>query len=99
MSYALQLSELAEADLADAIDWYRKIRPGLGDDLLSCVEQTIDRILDNPNAFAVVRQDARRALVRRFPYSLVFRVRGNRFTVEAVFHGSKDPARLRQRIG
>jgi plasmid stabilization system protein ParE len=99
MSYALQLSELAEADLAEAADWYRRIRPGLGDELLLCVEQTINRILDNPNSFPVVRHDARRALVRRFPYSVVFRVRGNRVEVEAVFHGSKDPVRLRDRIG
>jgi len=99
MSYALQVSELAEADLAGARDWYRNIRPGLDDALLLCVEQTINRILDNPNAFPVVRHDARRALVRRFPYSVVFRVRGNRVEVVAVFHGRKDPIRLRDRIG
>ena len=99
MSYALLLSELVEADLAEATDWYRKIRPGLGDELLLCVEQAINRILDNPNAFPAVRHDARRALVRRFPYSVVFRVRANRVEVEAVFHGSKDPARLQDRIG
>ena|ERR1700722_2551219 len=99
MNYALQLSELAEADLAEAIDWYRKIRPGLGNDLLLCVEQTINRILDNPNAFTVTRNGACRALVRRFLYSVVFRVRGNHVEIEAVFHGSKDPAHLRDRIG
>jgi len=98
MSFALDVSELAEADLADAKDWYRKIRPGLDDQLVLCVEDTINRILENPTAYAIVLRDARRALVRRFPYAIFYRVRGDCVQVEAVFHGRKDPARLHDRI-
>jgi plasmid stabilization system protein ParE len=38
------------------------------------VYATIDRILANPRQFAVVERDVRRCFVRRFPYSILFRI-------------------------
>jgi len=47
----------------------------LGDELRSEVYAAIDRILANPRQFAVVERDVRRCFVRRFPYSILFRLR------------------------
>jgi len=44
--------------------------------------------------FAVVREDIRRVVANRFPYSVYFRAEQHRIVVLAVFHGSRDPSIL-----
>jgi plasmid stabilization system protein ParE len=44
-----------------------------------------------PETHAKVYQDVRRALVRRFPYSIYYRFRADRIVVLAVFHNKRDP--------
>jgi len=99
MTRTLVVSTLTEADLDEAVAWYNHIQPGVGDDLVYCVEQALDRILDHPEAFAMILPEVRRTLVRRFPYGLFFRVRQHRIEVEALFHLRSDPARLQERLG
>lgn len=98
MTLTLVVSALAEADLANAVDWYNRIRPGLGDDLALCVEYALDQILERPEAYPVVRPRVRRTLVRRFPYGVFYRVRPHRIEVEALFPLRSDPARLGDRL-
>ncbi len=42
--------------------------------------------------FAVVREDVRRVVANRFPYSVYFRAEKHRIVVLAVFHGNRNPA-------
>lgn len=98
MTRILAVSTLTEADLARAAAWYNLIRPGLGEDFVLCVEQALGRILDHPFAFAMILPEVRRALVRRFPYGLFFRVRPHRIEVEALFHLRTAPDRLGDRL-
>ena len=98
MTHTLVLSTLTEDDLAEATDWYNRIRPGLGDDLVLCVEDALDRILQHPEAFPAILPDVRRTLVRRFPYGVVYRVRHDRIEVEALFPLRADPSRLWERL-
>lgn len=98
MTRTLVLSTLTERDLAEAMDCYSRIRPGLSDDLVLCVEQVLDRILEHPEAFAAIMPDVRQTLVRRFPYGQFYRVRQDRIEVEALFSLRADPARLWERF-
>jgi plasmid stabilization system protein ParE len=81
----------AEADLADAKTWYDGQRPGLGDELLECVEDVFDRLRQSPTLYAKVFQDLRLALVRRFPYAVLYRVDEDQLTVVAVYHTRRNP--------
>jgi toxin ParE1/3/4 len=65
---------LTVSDLNSAAAYYNRQHPGLGDDFRSEIYVTIDRILSNPLQFPVVEHDVRRGFVRRFPYSVLFRV-------------------------
>lgn len=60
----------AEAELLEAIDWYESRGPGLGADLLRCVDACLERIRRHPEAYPVVHRSTRMAIVRRFPYIL-----------------------------
>ena len=94
----LAVSADAEVDLAKAKDWYDGVREGLGADLVLCVEHALDRILEYPQAFPAVMPGVRRAVVRRFPYGIFFRMNDRRIEVEAIFPLRADPARLADRL-
>jgi hypothetical protein len=52
----------------------------------------IQRMSANPWQFPVVYKSIRRALLRHFPYALMFVIEADEtLTVIACFHGSRDP--------
>jgi plasmid stabilization system protein ParE len=84
--------------MIDAQDWYENESPGLGRRFRAAVEVVIERMSDNPRQFPVIYKSVRRALLRRFPYALMFVVEVDEtLTVLACFHGSRDPARWQKR--
>ena len=50
-----------------------------------------------PEIHAVVHEDYRRGLVRRFPYAVFYKYAEGVVTVYGVFHTSRDPNKWRQR--
>lgn len=65
---------LAASDLNDAVVYYNRRRSGLGDELRAEVYSAIEKIRANPLQYGTVEYDIRRSFVRRFPYSILFRV-------------------------
>jgi len=51
----------------------------------------------NPRQFPVVYKNVRRALLRRFPYSLFFVLEDDALFVIAIFHASRDPSHWQRR--
>lgn len=68
----------AAAEIEAAADWYEGKRRGLGRDFLQAVDQALDSIRSRPDAYPVVHRGTRRALLRRFPYAVYFRIPGCR---------------------
>ena len=58
----------------------------------------IERMSNNPLQFPTVFKNVRRALLRRFPYSLFFVVEDSALIVIACFHASRDPSHWQNRI-
>ncbi len=88
----------AEAELAEAFDWYERRVPGLGADFLAAVDAALDAILSHPLQHPVVRGAVRRALTRRFPYQVLFVEEEDPIVVIAVFHGARDPRIWQDRL-
>jgi plasmid stabilization system protein ParE len=81
----------AEFDLLAAQDWYDARAAGLGDRFFAAVDVLLARLADNPWQFPVAYKNLRRALVRRFPYALYFRLETEGVFVIACAHTSRDP--------
>ena len=81
----------AEADLVDARNWYEEQRQGLGAEFLLCVEEVLERISRMPEMHAVVYEGVRRALTRRFPYAIYYRIEANEIVVLGILHIRRDP--------
>ena len=88
----------AAVDIDDAFLWYERQRPGLGQDFLSAAQTVIDAVAEHPLRCAVVLRNTRRALLRRFPYAIYYRVYEDIVVVVACMHGRRDPRRWRSRV-
>jgi plasmid stabilization system protein ParE len=47
---------------------------------------------------AVLHENYRRGLVRRFPYAVFYEYTGEKVTIYGVFHTSRDPRKWRRRF-
>lgn len=86
-----KLTEEAELDLIEAIRWYDKRDPELGNDFLRCVFRCISSIERNPGIYPFVHRQMRRALVSRFPFQILYEVESEDMIIYAVYHSARDP--------
>jgi len=98
MAAELLFAAEVEWDILEAYAWYEGRRSGLGEDFSTCVDACVQAICRHPEMYAVVYQDYRRALVRRFPYSVFYEYSQNAVTVYGVFHNSRNPEKWRRRL-
>ena len=97
MNRRVILRPQAEAELAEAIDWYESRGKGLGADFMRAVDAAIAAIGRNPDQYQIVKGQVRRAVLRRFPYSLIYVASEHEVTVLACFHGRRNPQRWIER--
>jgi plasmid stabilization system protein ParE len=97
MTYRLVVRRIAQEEFDDAFDWYEKQRAGLGVQFAEQVQAAFRQISRQPEIHPPVIRDIRRARIARFPYTLIYRVRGDRVIVLGVFHDRRDPKRWQGR--
>lgn len=90
---------VAEAELAEAVDWYNEQSEGLGFQFAAEVRQTLARIVEHPAAWLPLTPATRRCRTRRFPYGVVYQVRGNELLIVAVMHLHRAPDHWRKHLG
>ena len=74
----------ARDELFRAARFYALQAPGLNATFLSAIRSTESMILAFPQAAPRIRGEIRRALVDKFPYSILYAVRGRLIVVIAV---------------
>ncbi|TLU85683.1 MAG: type II toxin-antitoxin system RelE/ParE family toxin [Chlorobium sp.] len=90
---------VAEKELTDAVDYYNDQCPGLGYEFAAEVKHTFDRIALFPEAWQIFSKRARRCLLDRFPYGVLYRIDNDTIRVGALMHLRRDPKHWHQRIG
>jgi len=98
-SYRLIVNSFAEIDMKLAKEWYDLQHLNLGSEFILEVEKVLYRIEKNPKQFPKELNNIRKAVVRRFPFSIYFTVIENRIIVFAVFHNSRNPIIWKKRSG
>jgi toxin ParE1/3/4 len=98
MSFIISYRLAAENELAEAVEWYDNQRPGLGKELVAAVRAVLDQVGRQPSFYPAVAHRVHQAIVTKFPYSVIYRVRGNKVMILAVFHSSRDPVIWQKRI-
>jgi plasmid stabilization system protein ParE len=98
MNYALVFRSEVSQELDEIYSWYESQQLGLGDNFLEEIEEALERICQMPESYPAVYRDIRRAVVRRFPYTIYYRLVSSRLIVTAVFHGHRNPKAWQTRI-
>lgn len=83
--------ELAEKELIDSRDYYDNLIFGLGKKFILEVEHIVNRIRINPLAFPLYFNNYRKALLRKFPYSIIYKDDVSRVFILAVAHQKRRP--------
>ena len=96
MTRSVRFLPLARLEAIEAWDWYAQRSPGLGEAFLLEIDRAVELISDNPLHYPRMLADIRRVRLRRFPYSLFFRVIEDECFVLACFHASRDPKRWQE---
>ncbi|CAN5472528.1 type II toxin-antitoxin system RelE/ParE family toxin [soil metagenome] len=81
----------AEAEFASATEFYRVERPTLAREFAGELERAVEFVRVNPEAGTPIRGAIRRWLIRRFPYSIIYREEENRIYILAVAHQRRRP--------
>ncbi|MEK8035972.1 MAG: type II toxin-antitoxin system RelE/ParE family toxin [candidate division NC10 bacterium] len=87
----MTLHEEADAEVNEAAKYYEERVPGLGLLFLAAVEEAVEKVLADPEAFQLVGDEIRHKLIRRFPYSLLYVIEPDRIRVSAVAHQKRRP--------
>jgi plasmid stabilization system protein ParE len=97
VSRAFVVRPQAEAELEAAAAWYADRARGLGAEFVRVVDAAFAAIHRNPLQFPVVHGTVRRAVIRRFPYSVLFTATEEEIVVLSLFHSRRDPKRWQSR--
>lgn len=99
----LRFDDEAEEELVAAVEWYEERRRGLGGKLLAKVGEVILRVRETPLAHPLALDNApdvlaRRAVVPRFPYAIVFLELTDETRVLALAHDRRRPGYWHHRV-
>jgi plasmid stabilization system protein ParE len=79
-------------DVNEAASFYQRARAGLESEFQHEIDVPIDRIANRPLLFPIVKGQIRRCIVRRFPFSILFRiVDADRIRVLVIRHHKRHP--------
>ncbi len=95
----LRLTSSAKADVTEAFVWYEGEQAGLGESFRRTLEALLSMITRQPAGHPAITSRFRRAVLRRYPYIVVYEFDDASVTVHAVFHTSLRPSTLRGRLG
>ena len=98
MNYTIIFVPEIEDDLANIYKWYEDKSKGLGEDFLRIFYTKSVEISRNPLIYQKIFLDFRRALIRRFPYSIYYLIKQNYVVVYGVFHTSRDPKKIKNSV-
>lgn len=88
----------AQAELVDAVAYYNLQSEGLGYEFAVEVKRTLGRIMQYPDAWSALSERTRRCRTSRFPYGVVYQVRGETILIVAVMHLHARPGSWKSRL-
>lgn len=103
MKRKVRLLEVASEEAVEAAGWYEGERPGLGVEFHAALESALGLLEGDfppvtPVPGAPAKRGAKRIILKRFPYDVVFQVRGDEIVVIAVAHHGRRPGYWRDRL-
>lgn len=97
MKRSVVFRHAAQAEYADAANWYEDRAPGVGYRFAERVEEALSLIAEAPQLRAPILANIRRVRTRSFPFFIYYLIEDAQIVVLAVLHARRDPANWRSR--
>lgn len=94
----LQIRPQAVREAREAFRWYEQERTTLGAEFMAAIQELLEAARRLPDASPAVGAHTRRALLRRFPYLVLYVVEADVVVVTAIMHTHRDPRRWSDRV-
>lgn len=88
----------AEEEMTEAAIFYENASANLGVDFLHDIDHVINLLRNHPLLGERVDNELRRAILHRFPFSIIYAVDSDTILIIAVAHHSRRPDYWRERI-
>lgn len=98
MAKTITFTPEAEDDSDHGYFWYESKKIGLGREFLTAVDACLQKISRNPKIYQTIYKDCRRAVVRRFPYSIIYEETDTDVIIYAVFDNRQNPSKWQERL-
>lgn len=89
MKYVFHPEALAE--YAEAVQYYTGQRVEVAQAFINAIEDTVHRIRESPTRYAMIDDDVRRCMARKFPYGILYTIEQDYILILAVMHCSREP--------
>ncbi|VTR97742.1 type II toxin-antitoxin system RelE/ParE family toxin [Tuwongella immobilis] len=98
MNSPLQFHPATREEIREAYRWYEQQLTGLGQQFLDDCQNLFALIAESPLRFAFAEDDIREATLKRFPYTVYYRIVADHVRVLAIYHNARgnEPWRLRE---
>ena len=97
MTREILFSREARADIAEALRGFNDISPALSARFEAELERVYTNVVDYPQMYPVVYKNFRRALLRRFPYSVFYIAETFFILIVGVVHQARDESTWKRR--
>ncbi len=82
---------VVQREVDEACAWYDDCKDHLGDEFFQEVEKALVKIIGNPQAFPQASKGRRKAHLKRFPYTIFYRIHSDRVRILSVRHDKRHP--------
>jgi plasmid stabilization system protein ParE len=87
----IEIIELAQQELEDAVLFYEVAQSGLSRRFKEEVRQAIKRIRRYPKAWPIDRGEVRKCFVHKFPYNILYAIYHQKIVILAIAHQHRRP--------
>ncbi len=94
----IEILSCAEKEFVEAVNYYNQQCPGLGYEFAAELKAACNRIISFPNAWPPFSIRARRCIINRFPYGVLYQIRTDSILVVAIMHLKRDPVKWQERL-
>ncbi|MEM9833878.1 MAG: type II toxin-antitoxin system RelE/ParE family toxin [Bacteroidota bacterium] len=100
MAYQIKVTQLAEDELDEAMEWYEEEKSGLGVAFLNHFFNRVAYLTESPYLYQEVYKTYRRVLMKKYPYAIYYQIdeQKQEVVVLAIWHTSKNLERLKNRL-
>ncbi len=93
-TYRLEFLPIAEDEVDDAVNYYATLKTNLSAEFILDLDTQLNYLSENPKLFAKVKEEMRKAPLKRFPYNIIYEIlEPDVILILAIAHQKQNPSR------